>query len=252
VNEFDVIARLGLFLARPGALIMAAPVMGGSFAPMPVRVGLAVVLAITMATMVPAPAIGSLAELTLTLAREMVIGMAIAMALRALVAAAELGGHLSGSQMMLSYGSTIDPQGGVRNNLIGTLYSNMAILAFFMVNGHHALMRALAESYSSIPMGGGGVDASIVEVVMRLLGVVFVLGLRLAAPLIVVLLIVELASGLLTRATPGLDLMALATPVRLITGLLAVAAVVPLLPGLVQRFITITLELGMAAAVAFR
>jgi flagellar biosynthesis protein FliR len=174
------------------------------------------------------------------------------MALRALVAAAELGGHLSGSQMMLSYGSTIDPQGGVRNNLIGTLYSNMAILAFFMVNGHHALMRALAESYSSIPMGGGGVDASIVEVVMRLLGVVFVLGLRLAAPLIVVLLIVELASGLLTRATPGLDLMALATPVRLITGLLAVAAVVPLLPGLVQRFITITLELGMAAAVAFR
>lgn len=252
MNEFDVVARLGLFLARPGALIMAAPVMGGAFAPLPVRIGLAVVLAITMATMVPAPAIGSLPQLTLTVAREMVIGMAIAMALRALVAAAELGGHLSGSQMMLSYGSTIDPMGGVRNNLIGTLYSNMAILAFFMVNGHHALMRALAESYSSIPMGGGGVDGSIVEVVMRLLGVVFVLGLRLAAPLIVVLLMVEIASGLLTRATPGLDLMALSTPVRLVAGLLAVAAVVPLLPGLVQRFITISMELGMAAAAAFR
>ncbi len=252
MTELDVLERIGLLLARPGALIMAAPVMGGQFAPVPVRVGLAVVLSFTMLGVVQVPAPPALPGLTLILIREIAIGTAIAMALRALIAAAEFGGHLSGAQMMLSYGSTIDPQGGVRNNIIAGIYGNLAIFTFFLIDGHHALMRALAESYVSMPIGTGGVDGSIVEVVMRLLGVVFVLGFRLAAPLIVVLLIVEVAAGLLTRATPGLDLMALTTPVRVVVGLLAVAAVVPLVPGLVQRFVTVTMELGMAAAAAFR
>ncbi|MCC7124551.1 MAG: flagellar biosynthetic protein FliR [Acidobacteria bacterium] len=252
MTELDVLERIGLLLARPGALIMAAPVMGGQFAPAPVRIGLAVILSFTMLGVVQVPAPPPLPALTLILLREVAIGTAIAMALRALIAAAEFGGHLSGAQMMLSYGSTIDPQGGVRNNIIASIYSNLAIFTFFMIDGHHALMRALAESYVSMPIGTGGVDGSIVEVVMRLLGVVFVLGFRLAAPLIVVLLIVEVAAGLLTRATPGLDLMALTTPVRVVVGLLAVSAVVPLVPGLVQRFVSVAMELGMAAAAAFR
>lgn len=252
MTELDVLERIGLLLARPGALIMAAPVMGGQFAPAPVRIGLAVILSFTMLGVVQVPAPPPLPALTLILLREVAIGTAIAMALRALIAAAEFGGHLSGAQMMLSYGSTIDPQGGVRNNIIASIYSNLAIFTFFMIDGHHALMRALAESYVSMPIGTGGVDGSIVEVVMRLLGVVFVLGFRLAAPLIVVLLIVEVAAGLLTRATPGLDLMALTTPVRVVVGLLAVSAVVPLVPGLVQRFVSVAMELGTAAAAAFR
>src|SRR6185503_1649190 len=108
--DVDVFIRLGLVLARPGMLIVAAPVFGGTFAPPHVRVGLAVILSFVLMPVVQVPAVDTL------------IGIAMALGLRALVSGAELGGHLAGSQLMLSYGSTIDPQGGVRSTVLATLY----------------------------------------------------------------------------------------------------------------------------------
>jgi flagellar biosynthetic protein FliR len=174
------------------------------------------------------------------------------MSLRALLAGAELGGQLTGSQLMLSYGSTIDPQGGVRNTMLGGLYGNLALLTFFAIDGHHALLRGVTSSYQALPIGVGSIDPSLARSVMQLLGVVFMFGLRLAAPVIVVMLVVELATALIARAAPAVNLMAVATPIRLIVGLLCVAAVVGLVPGLSARFVTVATETALQLARAFR
>jgi flagellar biosynthetic protein FliR len=252
VIDFGPIAHFGLLLVRPGMLVMAAPVFGGTYAPTPTRAGLVVLLALVLTPLVAVPDIASTVGLSIVIAREMAIGFAIALAIRALVAGAELGGQLSGMQLMLSYGSVIDPQGGVKNNLIGSIYGNLTVLTFLAINGHHAVIRSLVSSYAAMPIGPGHVDPSLVRSVMQMLGVVFVLGVRLAAPLIVVLLIVELATGLVSRAAPALNLMAVGTPIRLVVGLLVVAALVPLIPGVINRFTSIVVELGLQTAGAFR
>ena len=74
MNEFSVMAQLGILVARPGALIAGAPAFGGAFAPAPVRMGLAVVVAILLVPAVPTAVIASPAALVLVLAREMAIG----------------------------------------------------------------------------------------------------------------------------------------------------------------------------------
>ena len=250
--DVDVFVRLGLVLARPGMLIAAAPVFGGHFAPPHVRIGLAMILSFILMPVVDVPQVATLAGIVMVIARELAIGLAMALGIRALIAGAELGGHLAGSQLMLSYGSTIDPQGGVRNTVLATLYGNLALLTFFAVNGHHALVRALSASYSAIPIGSGAIDASLATAVMRLLGLVFTFGLRLAAPVIVVMLIVEIATGLISKAAPAINLMVVGTPIRLIVGLLAVAAVIPMIPQLSSRFATLATEIGLQAARAFR
>lgn len=234
--EFELAMRFGLLLARPGMLIAATPVVGGPFAPTHVRIGLAMLLALLSMPVVPVPQVASAGALVLVVGRELVIGLAMAMGLRAMVAGAQLGGHLSGSQLMLSYGSTIDPQGGVRSTLLAMLYGNLVLLTFLAINGHHMLLRGLAESYAALPIGAGTVDPSVAQGVMRLLGAVFVFGVRVAAPIIVVMLVVELGMGIVSRGAPSLNLMAVGMPIRLIVGLLAVAAVVPQLPALVRRF----------------
>jgi flagellar biosynthetic protein FliR len=233
-------------------LIGAAPVFGGHFAPPHVRVGLAMILSFILMPVVEVPAVATLAGITVVVARELAIGLAMALGIRALVAGAELGGHLAGSQLMLSYGSVIDPQGGVRSTVLATLYGNLTLLTFFAVNGHHALVRALGASYAAIPIGSGAIDASLATSVMRLLGVVFTFGLRLAAPVIVVMLIVEIAAGLISKTAPAINLMVVGTPIRLIVGLLAVAAVIPMIPPLSSRFATLATEIGLQAARAFR
>src|SRR2546421_589957 len=73
------------------------------------------------------PSVGSATGLAVVITREMAIGLALGMSIRALVAAAELAGQLAGFQMGLSYAATVDPQSGVRNNLLSMLYGNIAV-----------------------------------------------------------------------------------------------------------------------------
>lgn len=252
MNEFAVVAQLGILIARPATLVAAAPAFGGHFAPAPVRIGLSLLLAVLMAPLVPPMAFTSTIGLGVLVAREMAIGLIMAMAVRAVIAGAELGGHLAGNQLMLSYGSVIDPQGGVRNNLVATLYGNLTLLTFLAINGHHAMLRALMQSYVVLPIGSGGVAPSLASSVTQLLGIVFVLGLRLAAPIIVVMLVLEVGMALMARVAPSLNLMAVAPPVRVMVGLLAVAAMIPLLPSIAARASAGIAQVALQAAAAFR
>ena len=252
MNEFSTMAELGILVARPGALIAAAPAFGGAFAPAPVRIGLAVVVAVLLVPAVPVQSFASTVGLGLVVTREMAIGLLMALALRAVLAGAELGGHLTGSQLMLSYGSVIDPQGGVRSNLVANLYGNIALLTFIGINGHHALLRALATSYSVIPIGEGGIGDSLGATVVRLLGIIFLLGARLAAPVVIVMLLVEVGTALMARVAPSLNLMVVAPPLRVAVGLLAMAAMAPVVPSIVRAASSGIGELALSAASAFR
>lgn len=250
--DLDAVVRIGLLLARPSMLVMTAPVFGGRAAPPYVRIGLSLLLAVLSVPLVPVPEVPTLAALGVIVARELAIGLALGLSVGAVLAGAELGGHLASSQLMLSYGSVVDPQGGARNTLLATLYGNLALLTFFGINGHHILLRGLATSYQALPIGTGAIGASLGTSVMRLLGVVFEFGLRLAAPVIVVMFVVELATGLVAKAAPALNLMVVATPIRLAVGLVAVAAVVGQVPGLTSRFVTVALDAARALAEGLR
>lgn len=252
MNEFSIVASLGVLFARPGMLVASAPPFGGTFAPAPVRIGLAALLAFFVMPAVTVPPLTSPVGIGVIVARELAIGLALGLAVQTVMAGVALGGHLSGSQIGLSYGSIVDPQGGVRNNMTGSLYANLALFTFLATGGHHALLRALAASYEALPIGGGGVDGSLVGSVAQMLGTVFVLGVRLAAPVIVVLLTVEIGTALMARVAPSLNLMAVAPPLRIVVGLLAIAAVVPLIAGVVAGMASSALQVARHAAEAFR
>jgi len=252
VIDLSVVIRFGLLLVRPGMLVMTAPVLGGSYAPMPVKVAVTVLLAVVLAPTVDVPEVLSDVSLTLIIAREAVIGLALSTAVRAIIAAAELGGHLGGYQIGFSYAATIDPASGARNSVVTSLYGLLALLTFFVINGHHLVLRALAASYDGMPIGGGHVDASILTSVREILALIFTVGVRLAAPLVLVLLIVELAVGLVSRSAPSLNFMVIGYPVRLIVGLLVLAAVVGTVPAVIGSVADRSIRIGLELGAAFR
>lgn len=244
--------RLGLLLVRPGALVATAPPFGGSYTPVPVKIGLSVILALCMAPTVAVPALASGPALAVVAGRELLIGIALGMSVRVLVAGVELAGQLAGFQLGFSYAAAVDPQTGARNNVIAALYANLALLTFLAINGHHQVLRAVARSYSAVPIGFGGLDASLSMLVARSLGAIFVLGVQLAAPVVIVLLIVEAGLGLVTRAAPALNMLILGFPVRLLAGLVVLAATVSVVPAIAQAAAPALLDLAMRLARAFR
>lgn len=252
MTELAVMERFGLVLVRPGMLIALAPALGGAHIPAPAKVGLTVLISVGLLPSVGVPVNLPDLSLALVVAREAVIGLSLGFALRALIAGAEFAGHLSGQQIGFSYGATIDPQSGVRNNMLATLYGSLATLGFLAINGHHAVLRALAQSYSALPMGAGHLDPSLVSSVRDILGLVFVVAVRLAAPVIVVLTIVELIVGLISRASPSLNYMVIGYPIRIIVGLALLAALVPVIPSVTNSLLETVLMTGAHMARAFR
>ncbi|MGH9311041.1 MAG: flagellar biosynthetic protein FliR [Vicinamibacterales bacterium] len=249
--DLTPVARFGLLLVRPGMLVMVAPGFGGTYTPPHVKVGLTVLVAVALAPVVQLPQGGDIG-LLLVVAREMAIGMSLALVTRALIAAAEFAGHLSGFQIGFSYGATVDPSTGVRNTMLATLYGLLAVLAFLGVNGHHALLRALADSYVGMPIGAGDLNESLLASVNRIFALVFTVGVRLAAPIVVVLLIVELGVGLIARTAPSLSMMVIGFPLRVALGLAVLAVVVTTVPGVVASTIEGVIRLALETAAAFR
>jgi flagellar biosynthetic protein FliR len=252
MTSVEGLAALSLLLVRPGMLVIATPLFGGGYAPTTLRIGLIVIVAVLLAPIVPVPGSDTAVGLAGLVAREAAVGLALAFAIRVLVAGAELAGHFSSYQLGLSIGSLIDPQSGVRNNVLAILYANLVVVVCLMTQAHHAVLRALVDSYTALPIGAGGLDGPLASTVAHLLGLVFLFGVRLAMPVVVALLIVELGLGLLARTAPSLNVLMSGAPIRLVVGLLVIAATIAAVPSLVGRFFPAALQTAVDASRAFR
>ena len=250
--DFSVIARFALLLVRPGMIVSIAPGIGGAFLPAQVKVGLTVLIALGLLPSVAVPAGAGGGTLMVLIAREAAIGLSLAFVVKLLIAGAEFAGHLAGYQIGFSYGATIDPQSGVRSTMIATLYGSLATLAFLAINGHHMVLRALTASYAGVPMGAGQINESLVKSVSEMLGLVFIIGVRLAAPIIVVLLIVELGVGLISRSSPSLTFMVIGYPLRIVVGVFLIGVLIPTIPAVTASLLETVLMMSARTAAAFR
>lgn len=248
--DLSPVLVFALALIRPSLLVVGTPIFGGTYTPPAVRIGLIVVLGAFMAPVIGVPRSIEPGMFLVVVVREMLTGFALALSVRILISGAELGGYLTGFQLGLSYAALIDPQSGVRNNILAALYGSIAMLVLLLTDGHHELLRALAASYEALPIGGGGVAAGLGELVARMFGLMFTLGVRLAAPLIVTLLLVEVSLGVMARVAPTLNLMVTAAPVRLLIGWMALAFTVRVIPDIITRAFPQALQLGARTAAA--
>jgi flagellar biosynthetic protein FliR len=250
--DFSPVARLGLLLVRPGVVIGVSSVFGGAFAPPIVRVGVVMLVTLALAPTVPMPETVGGAGMAMIALRETLIGLALTFSVRIIVAGAEFAGHLIGFQLGFSYASIVDPQSGARNNVMSALYANIATLVFLVINGHHQMLAALSASYQALPPGGVPAGADLMTLVARTLGQIFVIGLRMALPVVLVLVIVEIGLGLVARVAPQLNLMVMGAPVRILVGLFILGTTLAIVPEVVITAVDPALRLAsrMAASLA--
>ena len=227
-----VIRHLDAFVLaffRVGAMLAVAPVLGHRSVPVPHRAALAVLLALVLAPLLARPAAGTGADvlgLLLAVAGEVVVGLTIGFVATLVLAAVEMAGELIGLQMGLGLAAVFDPASGQGGTALGRFQSALAVLLFLTVNGHHLLVRAVAASFQRI--GPGGVlDAAVAGGVASLGGKVFRAGLDLAAPLVGILLVVNVALALLGRVAPQGNLFMIGLPLSLGMGLLGLVDVLP-------------------------
>jgi flagellar biosynthetic protein FliR len=209
-------------LARVLALLVAAPPFNN--AALSVRVQLILGLAITMAIApvldaIPPVEPASAAGL-LIVAEQMLIGLAMGFSMRLIFSAVDMAGNIISTQMGLGFATAYDPQSTSQTAVISEFIGFLALLMFMAINGHLMVLATLAESFRAFPIGQMPAIASWLNIAHA--GVtVFSSGLLLALPILVALLITNIALGVLGRVSPQLNLMAIGFPITIALGFAA-------------------------------
>jgi flagellar biosynthetic protein FliR len=227
-----------LVTARLAGLVVMSPVFGHGLVPMRVRAGLVGVLALALAPAVATPALdGAPSALTVLwlVAVEGAIGACLGLVAQLVVTGVQLGGHVAGVQIGFGVGSAIDPGTETGAGLIAQWQQLVALLAFLALDVHHMVLRALVESFRIAPVGAAVLDGPVLASVVAEGAGLFAVGVRIAAPVLVVLVLVNGGLAVLARTIPQANALAVGLPANVAIGLVVVGASLPFTMGFVAR-----------------
>ena len=216
-----------LVLFRITGVMMLAPVFGSAIAPAPVKIFLSLVLAMLFFPIVRAPAGAAGLEglvLVLAVAWELAVGLLIGFASAMLFAGVQFGGHLIDQELGILQANLLDPMLNEQISIVGQFKVLLATLVYLLINGHHLLITALADSFRAVPLLGlkfsQGVALQLSDTLMR---DVFRMGVEIAGPALVTLFLVTIAMAFMARTAPEMNIFALSFTLRIAVGLLVVA-----------------------------
>ena len=212
------------------ALFSAAPLLSMRAVPARARIGLAFLIAATMAPGLTSGLPAGLSIISLStlgfVAQEVLLGLAIGFSARLAFAAFDLAGEVIGLQMGLSFAGFFDPQGG-QGNAVGSFMNTMASLVFVALNGPLLLIAATLRSFSVLPVGDVPFAFASRFDPIALGAEIFALGLLIATPFLALILFVNLLLGVMTRVAPQLSLFSVGFPLTIGAGMVLLVVGLP-------------------------
>ena len=221
-----------LIFLRVGAIIMFIPIFDSRNIPVLFKAGLAFSVSILLFPILKLdniPFITSAIPFGIGVIGEIMLGVIIGFSVKLIFAGIQLAGQLSGFQMGLSIANVMDPVTSAQVSVIAQLNNLTAMLIFLTINAHHLFLRAVAESFRLIPPFNVQFSNSLVEQLISLSGNMFIIAIKVGAPVIVALLLTDVALGLIARTVPQMNIFLVAIPLKIVVGLLFLAFALPYL-----------------------
>jgi|TARA_B100001964_G_C14212548_1_gene591193 flagellar biosynthetic protein FliR len=242
-----------LVLLRVSALLMVAPIFGHRTWLARAKVGLAFTVSIILFPIVadqPLDVPVGILPYALMMIREVLMGVVMGFVVLLLFVGIQFAGQVAGLQMGFGIVNVIDPQSSNQLSIMGQFLNILAILLLLSLNGHHTILTGLVTSFETIPLGGVVLKAGLMQKMIAITAEVFIIGVKIAAPIMTALFLVTAAMGVLARTVPQMNVFMVGFPVQISVGLGAFLVCMPLFAMLVERLI-ITMRRDMLVMVDF-
>ncbi len=229
VGQFLVFMML---FVRITAVIVVAPVLGHQSVPVQIKVALGIFLAFVMYPIAAgkAPVINAdLISLGVMVLREVAVGLTIGFATSLVFVGVRFAGELISVDSGLSIASLFDPEMNSQSSVISEFLYLIMLMVFLLVNGHHFVLEALYLSYAAVPIGDFAFNGTAAQLLIKLSGFTFIVAMKLAAPVMVAMFLVNVALSILSRVMPQMNIFTLAFPIHIGAGFFAMMVASPLL-----------------------
>lgn len=224
----DVLLRIPVFLLvvfRLAGMMLMSPIFSSPRVPKRVKALLTIVLAFGVSGGVRAvPLPDSTWDLAVGIGGEMAFGAAMGMLVSFTFVAAQWAGEMIGIEMGLNMSEVFDPAMGGGGSIVGDLYYFLTLAVFLTVGGHHFLIDAVHASFDKLPPLSLAVDQPLLDLLVAMTQSAMAMAVRLAAPVLVTVMVTDLALGLVGRAIPQFNVMQAGLSVRALVGLAIVIA----------------------------
>ena len=220
----NLITKMPLFvlvLFRMGGLFFTAPVFSHSSVPLKMKVSLSLFLALIIFPTVHFTSFklpDNIISFGLIVGREIAVGAIIGFLASMTFLVFSLAGMIAGRQVAMEMASTLSPNTETGGSVSGLLYYLVGATVFLAINGHHWLIKTLAFSYKVIPLAGFQFVPKITDKMIESFSIYFALGVRMAAPFIIVALIALVIVGVVLKVTEQTNLFVLELPLKSLVG----------------------------------
>ena len=207
---------------RVGVLFFLLPFFGARNIPAMWKVGFSLLTALILFPVVPPPPAfpRTILEVVLGVASEVLLGFVLAIGVRMLFAAVELAGQFIGFQMGFNMASAMDPETGGQSTVMSQFLYLFTILIFFSLNGHHMFIRALAASFYKVPPDSFHLNTSVVGALVKVSGDMFLIAIKMAAPIMIALFLSNLCLGIVARTVPQVNVLMIGFPLNIFLGMI--------------------------------
>jgi flagellar biosynthetic protein FliR len=218
-------------MSRIGAAMLAAPFFGSGSVPMQARVVVTGAIAVLVCAWTPVaapPALFSASGIMMMLG-EVLVGLALGFVLQISFAAPTIAAEIIGGSMGMAMATAVDPSSGTQSPALGQYFGVVLTVIFLALGGHLQWIHLLVDSYRVFPPGQTWLGPEKLSLIAGFAGTMFATAVAIALPVTLVLLVVQVVTGVLSRSAPALNLFALGLPAGVLAGIAALIASAPLI-----------------------
>lgn len=233
LNEVQIL-MFGLILLRMSAFVISAAIFNTYNIPAYLKILISLVFTIVVYQSVASnSALVRLSEsqgdLLLLAGREVLVGVVLGFVTRLFFFAISMAGEIVSISTGLGQAQMFNPMMGSMSNAMEQFYSIIATLVFLALNGHHAMIVGIVESFNSTPIAQLSFHySSLAEIVLKIQSF-FIIGIKISAPVLISMIVVQLGMALLSRVVPQINVLVTSASVTVLIGFVIMFISLPLL-----------------------
>ncbi len=227
IQVFEYIETYFLLLVRITGIFTSAPVIGAESLPAQIRIMTALVLSmLLMPAEISSRGAVKIPPQTyifaLIVVKEILLGLLLGFVASFVIEGVKLAGELMGIQIGFAMVSVIDPESQQEESITGSFNYLIFTLIFLMINGHHLIIEALNQSLRIVPLGLVYYNGNFVSEIFDRAPEFFTIGVKIAAPIVVPLIMLSVVLGIISRAVPRLEVFLISFPLNILVSFMII------------------------------
>lgn len=219
-----------LIILRVSGIFVTAPVLSSPNVPGFLRIYMSIICSFIILSVIRVPDVplnATVADYFLLGFKELMVGLLLGVIPRVMFAAVNFAGTIIGFQMGLSIANVVDPQTDLQVSIIASFETILVTLLFVVLDGHHVFFEALIVSYQKVPIQGFLFTPGKIEFLLRIMGDLIIIGVKLGSPIIISMLLANVIMGFMARSIPQMNVFIVGFPFTIGLGLTLIIVGIP-------------------------